>query len=81
MGKNSYRKLSGIGTEFNFKNYPVRSILSFFTFAHYNWNLHDHYFTEKNSVQKGFLYVTEYSKKIQLTKQQKATIEQPPTKI
>ena len=57
-------KLSQIGTEFNFKNYPVPNILSFLyvteylqkhvqkiqltvrTFAHYNWNLHDHYFAE-----------------------------------
>ena len=26
-------------------------------FAQYNWNLHGHYFDEKNAVQKGFLYV------------------------
>ena len=66
----AHRKLSEIGTEFNFKNYPVRNILSFLyvteylqkhaqksqltirTFAHYNWNLHGHYFAEKNAVQK-----------------------------
>ena len=38
----------------------------------------------KNAVQKGFLYVTKYSQnhaqKIQLTKEQKATIGQPPHK-
>ena len=97
----AHQKLGGIGTEFNFKNYPVRNILIFLyvtecsqkhvqkiqltiqTFAHYNWNLHCHYFAEKIAVQKEFLYVAEYSQKhpqkIQLTKQQKAIIEQPPS--
>ena len=59
--------------------------LTIIIFAHYNCNLHGHYFAEKKIAgQKGFLSVTEYlqkhAQKIQLTKQRKATIEQPPSK-
>ena len=52
------------------------------TFVHYNWNLHGHYFAETNAVQKVFLYITEYlqkhTQKIQLAKQQKSALDQPP---
>ena len=75
----AHRKLSGIGTEFNFKNYPVCNILSFLYVTEYSqkhaqkiqltvrtfahYNWNLHLLCWKNTVQKGFQYVTEYSQK------------------